>query len=180
MALATPLLPFLPLTATQILLNNFLSDLPALALAADSVDDAELAGAQRWDLAGVRRFMLAFGLLSSVFDLLAFVLLRRVFDAGQLAFHSGWFVLSVLTEVAVMLVLRTQLPSWRSRPGRLLAGLSVAVAAGTVALPFLPGIAPRLGLAPMSAALVGAMLGIVVAYAAATETLKRWFFRTAG
>ncbi len=180
MALATPLLPFLPLTATQILLNNFLSDLPALALAADSVDDAELAGAQRWDLAGVRRFMLAFGLLSSVFDLLAFVLLRRVFDAGQLAFHSGWFVLSVLTEVAVMLVLRTQLPSWRSRPGRLLAGLSVAVAAGTVALPFLPGIAPRLGLAPMSAALVGAMLGIVVAYAAATETLKRWFFGTAG
>jgi Mg2+-importing ATPase len=72
MALATPLLPFLPLTAAQILLNNLLSDLPAMALSADRVDAARAAPRQAVDLARVRRFMIVFGLISSVFDLLTF------------------------------------------------------------------------------------------------------------
>ena len=124
MALVTPFLPFLPLTATLILLNNFLSDLPALAISADRVDDEAATRAPRWDLAELRRFMLVFGLVSSCFDLLTFWLLRSVFRDPVL-FHSAWFTLSLLTELAVLIVLRTRRPCWLSRPGTLLAAGTV-------------------------------------------------------
>ena len=101
MALATPLLPFLPLTATQILLNNFLSDLPSMAISTDRVDGNHLKSAQRWNLAEVRRFMLVFGLISSLFDLLTFWLLLKVFHASEALFQTAWFVVSLLTELAV-------------------------------------------------------------------------------
>jgi P-type Mg2+ transporter len=177
MALATPLLPFLPLTATQILLNNFLSDLPALAISADRVDAPPMRHAQRWDLADVRRFMLVFGLVSSAFDLLAFAVLVAVFDAGQAQFHSAWFVVSLLTELAVVLVLRTQERVWRSRPSRLLATATISVAVLALALPYSGAAARVLGLVPLPAALLTAMLAIVLAYVAATEVAKRWFWR---
>jgi Mg2+-importing ATPase len=178
MALATPLLPFLPLTATQILLNNFLSDLPAMTLSVDRTDAEHLHTAQRWDLAEVRRFMVVFGLLSSVFDLLTFALLRHAFDAGPELFHSGWFVVSLLTELAVLLVLRTHAPAWRSRPGRWLAAATVAVAVLALALPYLAPVARLLGFVPLPLPVLGALLGVVAAYVAATEAAKRWFWRS--
>jgi Mg2+-importing ATPase len=177
MALATPLLPFLPLTATQILLNNFLSDLPSLAISTDRVDAEPLRHAQRWDLAEVRRFMIVFGLVSSAFDLLTFVLLRQVFDAGPALFHSGWFVVSLLTELAVVLVLRTRGPAWQSRPSPLLLGATAVVALLALALPYSGPPAALLGLAPLPAPVLAALLGVVIAYAAATEVTKRWFWR---
>ena len=137
MALATPLLPFLPLTATQILLNNFLSDLPSVAISTDHVDARLQRHATRWNLKEVRRFMLAFGLISSAFDLLAFALLLHVFHAGEALFHSGWFVISLLTELAVVLVLRTRGAAWKSRPSTLLWTTTVAVAVLAIALPFI-------------------------------------------
>ncbi len=177
MALATPLLPFLPLTATQILLNNFLSDLPSMAISTDSVDADHLQSAQRWNLAEVRRFMLVFGLISSLFDLLTFVLLVKVFHAGPALFHSGWFVVSLLTELAVVLVLRTRLRAWRSQPSALLAWTTLAVALLAVALPFIAPAAQLFGFVAMPAPMVAALLAIVLAYVAATEAAKHWFWR---
>jgi Mg2+-importing ATPase len=177
MALATPLLPFLPLTATQILLNNFLSDLPALAISTDRVDAEDLGAAQRWNLADVRRFMIVFGLISSAFDLLTFALLVEVFDAGPALFHSGWFVVSLLTELAVVLVLRTRTAAWASRPSPLLVWTTLAVAALALALPFTGPLAQLLGFVPMSAAMVAALVTIVLAYAVVTEAAKRRFWR---
>ena len=66
----------------------------------------------------IQRFMIVFGLVSSAFDLLTFTLLLRVFHAGAAAFQTSWFVVSLLTELAVLLVLRTRSPAWRSRPAR--------------------------------------------------------------
>ncbi|HWH73016.1 MAG TPA: HAD-IC family P-type ATPase, partial [Methylibium sp.] len=177
MALATPLLPFLPMTATQILLNNFLSDLPALALSGDRVEPEGLLHAPRWDLRDMQRFMLLFGLLSTAFDLLTFVVLRQVFDVSPALFQSGWFVVSLLTELVVLLVLRTRRALWRGRPSGLLLGLAAAVAAVALTLPWLGPLARALGLQPLPPALLGALLGIVVAYAAATEAVKRVFWR---
>jgi Mg2+-importing ATPase len=177
MALATPLLPFLPLTATQILLNNFLSDLPSMALSTDRVDADRLAHAQRWDIARVRRFMLVFGLLSSVFDLLTFWLLLRVFDAGETLFHSAWFVVSLLTELAVVLVLRTGVPAWRSRPSMLLLWATVAVGAVALALPYFEPAARVLGFAAIPGGVLVALLAVVGAYALSTEWAKRRFKR---
>jgi Mg2+-importing ATPase len=176
MAVATPLLPFLPLTAGQILLNNFLSDLPSLAISADRVDADAIDRARHWDLKEVRRFMLVFGLVSSLFDMLAFALLRLAFDADAVLFHSAWFVLSLLTELAVLMTLRTRAPAWRSRPSRLLAALTGAVAVLAVALPELPLTARLFEFTALPLTLWGTLLGLVLAYMVATEVAKRWFF----
>lgn len=176
MALATPLLPFLPLTATQILLNNLLSDLPAMAISADRVDPERLRSPQRWDLAEVRRFMLVFGLLSSVFDLLTFALLLRVFDADAMRFHTAWFFVSLCTELAVLMVLRTRGPAWRSRPARWLAATTLAVLALALMLPYSGTLAGVLGFEPLPWPLMVALVSIVLAYCAATEVAKRWFW----
>jgi P-type Mg2+ transporter len=177
MALAAPLLPFLPLTATLILLNNFLSDLPSMAISADRVDAQPLRRAQRWDLDAVRRFMIVFGLVSSVFDLLTFALLLQVFETGPALFRSAWFEVSLLTELAALLVLRTRQAAWRGRPSAWLLGITAAVALGALALPYAGALAVPLGLVPLPPALLGASLAIVLAYAAVTEAAKRWFWR---
>jgi len=173
MALATPLLPFLPLTATQILLNNLLSDLPALALGGDRVDPERLRTARHWDLAAVRRFMVVFGLVSSAFDLLTFWLLIAVFNAGESLFHSGWFVVSLLTELAVVMSLRTHRAAWRSRPGGWLLVLTGLVALAALLLPYLGPVATLLGLQPLPAPMLAALIAVVVGYLAATEIAKR-------
>lgn len=175
MALASLALPFLPLLPTQILLNNFLSDLPAMGIASDAVDADAIAAPHRWDVTAIRDFMLLFGPLSSVFDLLTFGTLWWLTDAVPSLFRSGWFVESLLTELLVLLVVRTHRPFHRSRPGRLLLGLTLVLVPVTLALPYLP-IATALGFAPLPARVLGAMVLITLAYVSAAELLKRRFF----
>ncbi len=177
MALVTPVLPFLPLLAKQILLNNFLSDLPSVAVSTDAVDREQVQQAPRWDLAQVQRFMVVFGLISTAFDLLTFALLLWVFEADESTFHTTWFLVSLWTELAVVLVLRTARPAWRSRPGALLLGSTVAVALLAAGLPYLGAVAGVFGLVPLGAALLGAALLVVLGYVAVTEVAKRLFYR---
>ncbi len=179
MALATPLLPFLPLAAKQILLNNFLSDLPSLAISTDNVDPDHVSSPQRWNVKDIQRFMIVFGLISSVFDLLTFGVLLYIFHAGEAVFQTTWFIISLLTELAVVLVLRTRKPAFRSRPSRMLLWSTLAVSATTFAIPFLGGASALFGFVPLSAAELGAVLLIVGTYIIATEIAKAWFFRSA-
>jgi Mg2+-importing ATPase len=177
MALAAPLLPFLPLAAKQILLNNFLSDLPSACISTDNVDEARLRVAQRWRVGEVQRFMIVFGLLSTAFDLATFVLLLGWFRVGQPVFQTTWFVVSLLTELAVVLVLRTEGPVFRSRPSGLLLWSTVAVAVLAVALPWLGPLAAGFGFVPLPLPVLTAGLAVVAAYVLATEAAKAWFFR---
>jgi P-type Mg2+ transporter len=176
MALMTPLLPFLPLAAKQILLNNFLSDIPSIAISTDRVDPDRITHVQRWNIADVRRFMIVFGLVSSCFDLLTFTLLLRAFDADEATFQTAWFVVSLLTELAVVLVLRTQGPWLKSRPSRLLLGTTVAVGALAIALPYLGRTVALFSFVPLSGHLIAAMLGVVAGYVICTEMVKQWVF----
>ena len=180
MALATPVLPFLPLAAKQILLNNFLADLPFLAVASDNVERARIARAQRWNLHELRRFMLVFGLTSTLFDLVSFAVLLLVLGAGEATFQSAWFVISLLTEVAAVLVLRTHGPAWRSRPGALLLGSALAVGAGALALPFVPPLGRAFGFVPLPAGVFAAACAIVLAYVLAIELAKRAYYGRGG
>ena len=180
MAIATPLLPFLPLAAKQILLNNFLSDIPSIAISGDRVDDEHLARPLAWNIAEVRRFMVVFGLVSTAFDLLTFWLLLAVFHAAEALFQTAWFVVSLLTELAVVLLLRTQRPGWRSRPSALLLASTLAVAALALALPWAGPLAAAFGFVPLPAPVLAGLLGVVAAYLGATEvvkTRKYWFGR---
>jgi len=178
MAIATPFLPFLPLAAKQILLNNFLSDFPSIAISTDNVDASQVARAERWNVAEVRRFMVLFGLVSTVFDLLTFAVLLLVFRAGEAEFQTTWFVVSLLTELAVVLVLRTRQPAWRSRPGRLLGWTTLAALVATLAIPYLPPLARLFDFVPLPWPLLAATVVILGGYVLATEAAKRWFYRT--
>jgi Mg2+-importing ATPase len=180
MAIAAPLLPFLPLIAKQILLNNFLSDVPSMAISTDRVDAGRVTHPQRWDITQIRRYMIVFGLLSSTFDLLTFAALLLLFHAGEATFQTTWFVVSLLTELGVVLILRTRGPAWRSRPSDLLLWTTVAATAFALATPFFGRVSTLFGFVPLSTVEMGTVVGIVIAYLAATEFAKRWFFRAQG
>jgi len=172
MAVASLFLPFLPMLAKQILLNNFLSDFPALAIARDRVDPEMTAQPHRWDIRAVRNFMIVYGLVSSAFDFLTFGVLLLLYDAGPELFRTGWFVESLLTELAIALVIRTRRPFYRSRPGTLLLVSSMAVALIALLLPYAPDTA-ALGFVPLPAGLIGMLLLLTTAYVAASE-LAKW------
>jgi Mg2+-importing ATPase len=177
MAAASLVLPFLPLLAKQILLNNLLSDLPAMAIATDKVDQADLRRPQRWDISRIKRFMLWFGPLSSLFDLATFVVLLAVFSAGQDEFRSAWFVESLMTQLATMLVIRTPGPIWRSRPSPLLFGTAIAVGAAGVTIPYTP-VGGLFGFVPIPLEILAVLLGITSIYVTALEIVKIFYFTT--
>jgi P-type Mg2+ transporter len=170
-------LPFLPLLPKQILLNNFLSDLPAFALAADRVEPELIARPRRWRVADIRRFMLVFGLISSAFDVLTFVVLLAVLRVAPPEFRTGWFVESLLTELAILLVVRTHQPLLRSRPGAVLLAVTAATAIAAIAIPYLPGAAALFGFVPLPAALLATLIAITLLYVAANEIAKRRLLR---
>lgn len=180
MAFASLALPFLPMLAQQILLNNLLSDIPSLAIATDRVDADQVLTPRRWDIGYVRRFMVAFGLVSSLFDLVTFGFLLALAGATAATFQTGWFVESLVTELAIVFIVRTRKPFWQSRPSAPLAWLSVAVAMLAVLIPYLPG-AQLLGFVPLPPPVLVGLAAITAAYLAASEAVKHWFYaRAAG
>jgi len=178
MAGASLLLPFLPLLAPQILLNNFLSDIPAAAIASDNVDAEWVARPRRWDTAFIRNYMVLFGLVSSIFDFLAFGALLFVFRATPEVFRTGWFVESLLTELVIALVVRTRHPFFRSRPGTLLLGSTLLFIGITLTLPYLP-FAGVFGFVSPPVPLMLAMVLLTGLYVVVVEAVKRIFYSRA-
>jgi Mg2+-importing ATPase len=176
MAAASMFLPFLPLTAGQILLNNFLSDIPAVGIADDSVDRELVERPRRWNTRFIGRFMIEFGLLSSVFDLLTFGALLWLFNTSVEAFRTAWFVESLLTELVIALVVRTRRPFFRSRPGRVLLVSTLGLIVLAPAIPYLPFV-DSLGFVPIPLPLTAAVLAITACYVLAAEATKHWFYR---
>lgn len=172
MAVASMALPFLPMLAKQILINNFLSDLPLLAVSTDSVDAQVLERPGRWDFRELLGSMLGFGLVSSLFDAMTFATLLLLYGDTPALVQTGWFVESLLSELAIVFVMRTRLGIFASRPGGWLLGISIAVALCGVALPYLP-ISAATGLVPLPLPALLGLLAIVLAYGAASELLKR-------
>lgn len=175
MAVASLFLPFLPLLPKQILLNNFLSDLPALAIAADSVDPEQIERPCRWDQHFIRRFMIAFGLLSSLFDALTFWVLLCFLKASEGEFQTAWFLESLMTELFIILVIRTRRPLFRSRPGRMLSWVALLVCGVSILLPF-TALGPVFGLLPLPWYFLLSVIVITLLYLGASESLKRMMF----
>tara|TARA_R110001599_G_scaffold81500_2_gene219883 strand:+ start:1521 stop:4076 length:2556 start_codon:yes stop_codon:yes gene_type:complete len=180
MAIATLFVPFLPMLAKQILLNNFLSDIPSIALSTDNVDLQSTEAPQRWDIHNIKRFMIVFGLISTLFDLCTFTVLLEFFNADETIFQSTWFMVSLLTELAVVLVLRTHLPCWKSRPGKLLLVSTGMVAIAAFTLPFTGPVAGLFGFVVLPLNLLLAGIAILAAYIVATEWAKRRFYMVPG
>jgi Mg2+-importing ATPase len=179
MAGASLFLPFLPLLAPQILLNNFLSDIPATTIASDNVDPEWVAKPRRWNTAFIRNYMVLFGLVSSIFDFLTFGVLLYVFRASPEEFRTGWFIESLLTELVIALVVRTRHLFFRSRPGRLLLASTLVVTGITLILPYLP-FNSVFGFIPLPPSLMLTMLGLTALYVVVTELAKKYFYSRAG
>jgi Mg2+-importing ATPase len=172
MAAATAFLPFLPMLPKQILLTSLLYDLAQLAIPTDRVDPSYVRKPRRWDVRLIRRFMLAIGPVSSLFDFLTFAVLLHLFCADAMLFHTGWFVESLATQTLVLFVIRTGGNPLRSRPSRALAlGMVVVVVVG-VLLPYSP-LAEPLGFVPLSPGFLLFVIAATAAYLALVEVVKR-------
>ncbi|HEX6532059.1 MAG TPA: magnesium-translocating P-type ATPase [Nitrospira sp.] len=175
MAGASLFLPFLPLLPKQILLTNLLTDIPEMTIATDRVDAELIDRPRRWDIGFIRKFMLTFGLISSVFDYLTFGALVWLFEATPEQFRTGWFVESVVSASMIVLVIRTRRSFVRSPPSSFLVASTGAVIILTISLPFLP-IASPFGLTPLPLSFV-MVLGVILAgYVLAAEMAKSYFY----
>jgi P-type Mg2+ transporter len=175
MAGASMLLPFLPLLAPQILLNNFLSDIPAMTIASDNVDPEMLEKPHRWNTRFIRNYMILFGLVSSIFDFLTFGTLLLLFRTSPVEFQTGWFIESLMTELVIALVVRTRHLFFRSRPGKLLLASTLIFLTIALVLPYLPFISV-LGFVPLPIPLLLAMVALTSLYVLATELTKKIFY----
>lgn len=173
MAIASIVLPFLPLLALQILLNNLLSDIPSLGLAEDNVDQHLINKPTRWDLKKLLNYMFVFGLISTFFDLSLFYVLLKVFEVSVVGFRTAWFVESLLTELFVVLILRTMKPVTQSKPRKLLVVLTISLAGLALIIPFLPG-SGFLGFQALRPNILAFIILITSVYLLTTEVVKRW------
>ena len=174
LACATAFLPFLPMLPLQILLLNFLSDVPGMTIATDNVDPERLARPRKWDMSHVRRFMVVFGLLSTSIDLATFAIVRGLLDNDASDLRTAWFFVSVLTEVIAMLFLRTTRPAYRSNPSRALGLSSIVIVAVATVLVVTP-IGGLFHLTVLDPVVLVLALGLVCTYALMTEVLKGRF-----
>ncbi|HWQ45566.1 MAG TPA: magnesium-translocating P-type ATPase [Longilinea sp.] len=178
MAGASLLLPFLPLLAPQILLNNFLSDIPATTIASDTVDPESVLKPHRWNTKFIRNYMITFGLVSSIFDFLTFGTLIYLFQATPDEFRTGWFIESLITELVIALVVRTRHVFFRSKPGKLLLISTLIFIALTLAIPYIPFIS-IFGFIPLPAPLMLTMIGLTALYVVTVEIAKKFFYARA-
>lgn len=175
MACATLFLPFIPMLSVQILLNNFLYDLSQIAIPWDQVDSENLKTAKRWDMKYTRMFMILFGALSSVFDLITFYVLRGLLDATKAEFQTAWFVESLATQILIIFVIRTRRNFFKSRPHPAL----IALAFTLVSLGFMIALTPLgsyFSFEQLSVKFIFSMIAIILAYLITTESVKGKFF----
>jgi Mg2+-importing ATPase len=169
-------IPFLPLLPKQILLTNLMTDFPEMTIATDRVDDEMVDHPRRWDIKAIRKFMITFGLVSSVFDYLTFGLLLLVLRASEAQFRTGWFLESVISASMIVLVIRNRKPFFRSRPGKYLLIATLSIAVITLIFPFTP-LGTLFGFTPLSFITCLLILLIVVVYIVAAEITKNIFYR---
>jgi P-type Mg2+ transporter len=176
MAIASLFLPFLPLLPVQILLNNFLSDVPALAIASDNVDEESVIKPGQWNMHYIWRFMIVFGLQSSLFDFALFGLLYYVFRASTTEFRTAWFMESLLTEILILLIIRSGRTFFKSRPSKYLLLASGFTFFACILLPYLP-FARIFQLYPLPFSLFAVIIIIVLLYIVLAEISKKYLMK---
>jgi Mg2+-importing ATPase len=179
MAVASLVLPFLPMLPTQILLNNFLYDMSQITIPGDNVDASQLVAPRRWNVRLIRRFMLGIGPISSLYDLLTFYVLLAWLHAGQPEFHTGWFVESLATQTLVLFVIRTSGNPFRSKPSAALVATVLAAVTIGILLPLTP-LGADFGLVPLPLAFYAFLAAATATYLLLVQLIKRRFMGDRG
>ncbi|MET4177322.1 Mg2+-importing ATPase [Bradyrhizobium sp. LA6.1] len=173
MALASIVLPFLPLLPLQILLNNLIYDLSEIGIPFDEVDREDLAQPEAWNMASILRFTVIMGIVSSVFDVITFAVFLKLFEANAAQFQTGWFVESISTQILVIFVIRSRRMPWRAnRPHAILIATSFGALIVGVGLALGPW-GQLFGFTTPSTALLATIFAIAVAYLVSAQIAKR-------
>ncbi len=174
---ASVVLPFLPMTASQILLNNFLYDLSQTTIPSDKTDDEAILKPVKWDMREFAKYIIVFGVVSSLFDFLTFYILYAVFHMNEASFQTGWFIESIATQIFVVFIIRTKrVPFFKSMPSIFVGMSTIGVVILSWLIPFTP-IGPLLSFAALSPILLTMIAAIVLAYLLVAETAKYFFYR---
>src|SRR5438309_7723081 len=160
-----------PLLPKQIFLTNLMTDCPEMTIATDRVDVEMVDHPRRWDIKAIRKFMITFGLMSSVFDYLTFRLLLLVFHATQDQFRTGWFLESVCSASLIVLVIRSRKPFFRSKPSKYLFVATLSTVVLTLILPFTP-LGMIFGFSPLPISFLLLVVIIVMGYIISAEMAK--------
>ncbi|MCT6882285.1 MAG: magnesium-translocating P-type ATPase, partial [Snodgrassella alvi] len=181
---ASAFLPFLPMLAIQLLIQNLLYDFSQLSLPWDKMDEEFLRKPRKWDVSNISRFMLFIGPISSIFDISTFALMWFVFHANapevQNLFHSGWFVEGLLSQTLVVHMLRTRkIPFVQSTAALPVSLMTVLIMAVGIYIPFSP-ISGWIGLTPLPWQYFPWLVLTLGCYCVVTQTVKRWYIRRFG
>jgi Mg2+-importing ATPase len=171
MAVASLFLPFLPMLATQILLNNLLYDVSEIGIPFDNVRAADIAQPPRWRIQDIMRFAAVMGPLSSVFDVITFGALFLWFRTSPEVFRTGWFVESIATQTLVVFLIRTRGRPWRDMPNPILTITTLGALAVALAIPFSP-LGEWFGFQDLPTPVAITLAGIVVVYLVCAELFK--------
>jgi Mg2+-importing ATPase len=179
---ASIFLPFLPMTAIQVLTNNLLYDFSQTTIPTDNVDAEYLAVPRRWDIGNITKFVLLVGPISSIFDYVTYFVMLYGFGAwtNPALFQTGWFVESLLTQTLIIHIIRTaKVPFFESRASTALIATSLIIAAVGIAIPF-SRLGHFLGFVPLPPGYFIALGLILLGYAVLTHLVKSWFVRRFG
>ncbi|WP_297890390.1 HAD-IC family P-type ATPase, partial [Sulfurihydrogenibium sp.] len=176
MAGASFIIPFLPLLPKQVLFQNFLTDFAVISIPKDNVDEDWIEKPRKWDFHFIKYFMIVFGLISSLFDFITFFTLIYGFKVSQVEFRSGWFIEALLTQIFVILILRTKHRFYQSKPNNYLLYTVLAVGLIGFIIPF-TYLGNILEIYPLPLNLLVAILFIVIGYIVLVETVKFWFYK---
>ncbi|MBF0512284.1 MAG: magnesium-translocating P-type ATPase, partial [Candidatus Omnitrophica bacterium] len=177
---ASFLLPFLPMYPIQIILNNFLYDASQVAIPTDSVDEEYLLKSRAWNIDYIKKFMMVFGPISSVFDYLTWGVMLFIFHASQDLFATAWFIESMCTQLLVIHIIRTgKIPFIESSPSPFLIFTSIYIASAAMVIPFTPlGAYFKFVMPPASFFFF--LILIVGLYLWSVQLAKGWFIKKYG
>ncbi|PKL60664.1 MAG: magnesium-translocating P-type ATPase, partial [Methanomicrobiales archaeon HGW-Methanomicrobiales-4] len=170
-------LGFLPMLPIQILLNNLLYDISESAIPTDNVDESYIKTPKKWDIEFIKKFILVFGPISSVFDFITFFILLFIFKADASFFQTAWFIESICTQTLIIFVIRTRfVPFYASRPSRLLFASTVIIVVIACVLPFTV-IGTVFGFVHPPLSFFAVLAGLVIGYLILVELTKKWFYK---
>jgi Mg2+-importing ATPase len=174
---ASLFLKFLPMLPVQILLNNLLYDISESTIPTDNVDASYVGTPKKWDIEFIKKFIIIFGPISSLFDFLTFFILLFIFQAQAPLFRTAWFVESICTQTLIIFVIRTRIvPFYESRPSKLLVISTLLIVLVSCILPFTI-LGSIFGFVELPLSFFAALAVLVIGYIVIVEMVKRWFYR---
>lgn len=179
--IASTFLPFLPMLPIQLLTQNLLYDISQISIPWDDVDKDYLKIPRKWDAGSIARFMVFIGPISSIFDVVTFIVMWHVFGANsvdeQALFQSGWFIEGLLSQTLIVHMIRTQyIPFIQSRAAAPVIALTASIMAFGIVLPFSP-LGVHLGMIHLPPAYFTWLAGILLSYCTLTQIVKRFYIR---